>query len=355
MFKYVVHFFKHYFDFSGRASKKEMLIGVSIVIFILLISRELLINALIRNSSEVKWYIPLVFFIMLILFPAHIAIMVRRMHDIGRPGSDAFIPFVGFFQSFEPSQKGPNQYGDEPILWDMQRNMSFNLSGNKFILKSKKNNNHIVLNGSFFVLIFLSLLFVLSLLLLLSIFWFDLPQTFIMLVLEIITLGFVLHNIIKCFIKKKSLYQHPIIYYESKYKYIKLLKNKYFKLYCFQGNCIEIAVSSKKIFHIAHNNFDDVKGEFFTLSTIINNNNVIIATGNYWDIIKLASIINYICTLSSNDASIKLLYNDDFYPPKDLRSMKDLPNDTKCNSSSEVQGPSVQADDVNYFQCNMRC
>lgn len=195
-------------------------------------------------------------------------------------------------------------------------NMSFNLSGNKFILISKKNNDHIVLKGSFLILIFLSFFFVLLLLLLLSMFWLNLPETFIM--LEIVTLGFILYDMMKCFIENISLYQHPIIYYESKYKYIKLSKNRYFKLYCFQGNCIEIAVNSNKIFYIAHNNLDDAKGEFFTLSTIINNNNIIIAAGSYWDIIKLASIINYICILSSNDASIKLLYNDDFNPKAPL-------------------------------------
>jgi len=44
----------------------------------------------------------------------HIAVGVRRMHDVGKSGWFVLIPIYNFILAVTEGEKGDNQYGDDP-------------------------------------------------------------------------------------------------------------------------------------------------------------------------------------------------------------------------------------------------
>lgn len=107
---------KHYFDFSGRASRKEYWMFIlSIVTVAILFS---MLGGVLTGTSQVLALVVLgVQFA--ILIPS-IAISVRRLHDVGISGwwfLISFIPLLGLILLFfflKKGDVGPNRYGEDP-------------------------------------------------------------------------------------------------------------------------------------------------------------------------------------------------------------------------------------------------
>ena len=109
---------KQYFDFSGRARRKEYWMfaavnfGISMVLSI--------IDFALLGAAD-SGFSPLSTLYMLAVIIPGIAVGVRRLHDTGRSGWSllfAFIPFIGafivlYFMLIE-GESGRNQYGPDP-------------------------------------------------------------------------------------------------------------------------------------------------------------------------------------------------------------------------------------------------
>jgi len=103
-----------YIGFSGRASRSEYWIwwGFMVVVFVAIGALALLFGS---TGSIVAGLVGLVFFL------PNLAVMVRRLHDIGRSGFWlllVFIPFIGgliiFVFMLLDSQSEPNKWGPPP-------------------------------------------------------------------------------------------------------------------------------------------------------------------------------------------------------------------------------------------------
>lgn len=107
-----------YANFEGRARRKEYW-SFRLVFFVLAMSLNLLCGALARMADMYALgFIPLLF--VLALFLPDLAVMVRRLHDVGRSGWWVLISFtiVGIFLLLywfiKEGDQGPNQYGEDP-------------------------------------------------------------------------------------------------------------------------------------------------------------------------------------------------------------------------------------------------
>lgn len=111
--------FKKYADFSGRASRSEYW-WFQLFIYIIFS-----ILGLVFVSSDLKPEIIGAFIVAYAgLFLPQLAVLVRRLHDIGKSGNQiwlTFIPIANIFFSirifiwmFRPGQPFPNKYGDPP-------------------------------------------------------------------------------------------------------------------------------------------------------------------------------------------------------------------------------------------------
>lgn len=104
--------FKKYADFSGRARRKEywMFTLFNVIATVLIFIIGLLI--------QFQWLS--VIYCLAVLVPS-LAVIVRRLHDIGKSGGwffISFVPFVGgiillVFECMD-SQPGENAYGPNP-------------------------------------------------------------------------------------------------------------------------------------------------------------------------------------------------------------------------------------------------
>ncbi|HUI88304.1 MAG TPA: DUF805 domain-containing protein [Anaerolineales bacterium] len=113
---------KKYADFSGRARRKEywMFLLFNAIFFI---GAEIIEIVLLRTRLELVYriiYIIIFLWYLAILVPA-MAVLVRRLHDIGRSGRWFFIgliPLIGVIWLIvllaTGSQPGKNQYGPNP-------------------------------------------------------------------------------------------------------------------------------------------------------------------------------------------------------------------------------------------------
>ncbi|MGM9795020.1 MAG: DUF805 domain-containing protein [Candidatus Aphodosoma sp.] len=113
---YYLKCWRHYTDFSGRASLSEywMFFLINLLIGLLLAIPELVMDC--DTSILLSIY-------SLIMFIPHLAVFVRRLHDVGKSGwmfFVSFIPIIGFFWLLillcKESQEGSNEYGDNPTI-----------------------------------------------------------------------------------------------------------------------------------------------------------------------------------------------------------------------------------------------
>jgi uncharacterized membrane protein YhaH (DUF805 family) len=103
---------KHYFDFSGRASRQEYWM---FVLFYIIVS---IVVSMIATATEI--YFLETIFALALLLPA-LGISVRRLHDVNKSGwwvLLGLIPILGFIILLtfyiQKGDPGPNQYGDNP-------------------------------------------------------------------------------------------------------------------------------------------------------------------------------------------------------------------------------------------------
>ena len=118
---------KKYAQFSGRARRTEywyFQLFNAIVSIILALPVFVMIPLSVRSPGILNFLVllmlPFCIFSFAVFIPS-LAIMVRRLHDIGRSGwwyFIAFVPFVGgivlLIFTFLDSEPGPNLYGPNP-------------------------------------------------------------------------------------------------------------------------------------------------------------------------------------------------------------------------------------------------
>ena len=96
---------KQYSDFNGRARRKEywmfLLFNVLIVFAIGLIEGLLDLSGL-GGIYQLAVFIP------------SLAVGMRRMHDVGKPGWYVFIPIYNLILSLTDGDRLENQYGQDP-------------------------------------------------------------------------------------------------------------------------------------------------------------------------------------------------------------------------------------------------
>jgi len=114
----VIH---HYADFKGRSTRKEYWMFVLMYVVLVLGVTVLMTISTFSDSLEVIGTIVSLLFAILLLgtFIPALAILVRRLHDIGWSGWWCllnFIPYIGglilIILCCIPSQKGTNKYGE---------------------------------------------------------------------------------------------------------------------------------------------------------------------------------------------------------------------------------------------------
>jgi len=112
---------KKYVDFNGRARRTEywMFQLFNIIFMIVAIILDSMIGSANEDSGYQLFYL---LFNLAIILPSW-AILVRRLHDIGKSGWWVFIaliPLLGgvwlFFMTVTDSQPGDNEYGANPKL-----------------------------------------------------------------------------------------------------------------------------------------------------------------------------------------------------------------------------------------------
>ena len=106
---------KNYAGFSGRARRAEYWLYLY---FSFVITLVLYLLALVTGPYFVPKLIPLYYLAMLV---PTLAVLVRRLHDIGKSGwwiLIGLVPFVGgivlLVFTLVPGSRGPNRYGDSP-------------------------------------------------------------------------------------------------------------------------------------------------------------------------------------------------------------------------------------------------
>jgi uncharacterized membrane protein YhaH (DUF805 family) len=104
----------HYANFDGRARRSEFwFFYLAFILLFLLIGT---ISSILGFISVIFKYIG--FFLIIVVLLGSIvptlAVLVRRMHDVGKSGWFALIPFYRLILLFTDSQHGENEYGPNP-------------------------------------------------------------------------------------------------------------------------------------------------------------------------------------------------------------------------------------------------
>lgn len=122
---YYLDVWHEYFDFSGRARRKEYWFFTLYHGLIILIGEALAVTSYRENSAldRIFWSV-LVLYVLASIIPA-IAVTVRRLHDINKSGWWYFIsmvPVVGgiwlLILMCTDGTNGPNAYGPDPKALD---------------------------------------------------------------------------------------------------------------------------------------------------------------------------------------------------------------------------------------------
>jgi|SRR5690554_1117158 len=117
--KWYIHCIKNYTNFSGRARRSEywMFLLFNILIVITLFVMAEFINEITGSESS---FIFVGIYMLFVIIP-HLAVVVRRLHDINKSGLYWFvriIPLIGpiwlLVLLVEDSSAGNNKYGPNP-------------------------------------------------------------------------------------------------------------------------------------------------------------------------------------------------------------------------------------------------
>lgn len=99
---------KQYADFSGRARRKEYWM---FFLFNMIFSYGTVILSAALDVPALMFLA--VIYVFATLIPG-IAVAVRRMHDVGKSGWYALIPYYNLYLCCMNSEMGDNQYGSDP-------------------------------------------------------------------------------------------------------------------------------------------------------------------------------------------------------------------------------------------------
>ena len=94
-------------DFNGRARRKEF--WMFFLFFIILIYGMAFLGALIGSIGPI---LSVVLYFVLII--PYIAVLIRRMHDVGKSGWFMLIPIYNLILALTAGDVGPNEYGPDP-------------------------------------------------------------------------------------------------------------------------------------------------------------------------------------------------------------------------------------------------
>ncbi len=111
---YVTHVFKNYANFNGRARRSEYWYFTLFVIICYV--------ALGFIDRMLGMAVLSMIFMLGVLVPA-IAVGVRRMHDVGKPGWFILIPIYSLILACTDGVKGENEYGPDPKAVDSMQNV----------------------------------------------------------------------------------------------------------------------------------------------------------------------------------------------------------------------------------------
>jgi uncharacterized membrane protein YhaH (DUF805 family) len=109
-----------FFRFSGRVNRAAYFLAGLLLAIVqaFLLYRFTLVP---EGTSESQGWAAAFFVVMLVSLWSNVALSVKRLHDIGRPGIIAaalFIPVISIIAFIAlclvPGNPGPNQYGDQP-------------------------------------------------------------------------------------------------------------------------------------------------------------------------------------------------------------------------------------------------
>ena len=111
--------YKNYINFKGRARRKEywLFLLINILIIVIFMTLDTVIDS--RSFSEMVSGVLAIY--MLFNIVPFLALIVRRLHDVGKSGWYWFIRFIPIIGGIwllillcTDSQKGPNKWGDNP-------------------------------------------------------------------------------------------------------------------------------------------------------------------------------------------------------------------------------------------------
>jgi uncharacterized membrane protein YhaH (DUF805 family) len=102
----------NYADFNGRARRSEFwYFHLFNTIFSYAISLPLAYLAVSTGTMELT-YIGMIYSLAVII--PSIAVLIRRMHDVGKSGWYSLIPFYNLYLCFIEGEPGENEYGPNP-------------------------------------------------------------------------------------------------------------------------------------------------------------------------------------------------------------------------------------------------
>ncbi len=117
--KYYIHVIKNYATFSGRARRTEY--WMFVLFNIIFTSVFTLLDYFFGLNSIILNYGPFYILYFLFIFIPYLAVVVRRLHDVGKSGWYyllVFLPIIGWIWLFvllvTDSQKGENKWGKNP-------------------------------------------------------------------------------------------------------------------------------------------------------------------------------------------------------------------------------------------------
>ena len=117
--KYYLAVLKKYVDFSGRARRSEYWYFALFNIIFLIVAL-VLDNVLGTTVPPMPYGVFYIIYGLIVLLPG-LAVLVRRLHDVGKSGAYillAFIPLIGaiwlLVLCFTEGTTGKNEYGEDP-------------------------------------------------------------------------------------------------------------------------------------------------------------------------------------------------------------------------------------------------
>ncbi|GAB3692267.1 DUF805 domain-containing protein [Spirosoma flavus] len=103
---------KKYNDFNSRARRSEYWDYVMVNVVVAQVLN--LINGLLFDGATLMGGLMVVLTLHLVTLLPSLAVSVRRMHDLGKSGWFALIPFYNLILACREGEKGINQYGSDP-------------------------------------------------------------------------------------------------------------------------------------------------------------------------------------------------------------------------------------------------